>query len=302
MHISKRLREIRRLRGMTQAKVSDGITSASHYSNIECGRYIPPKETLSLLAERLSVPTAYLTAKSIDDKKTSEFLKQYGDLLEAGEMEKAKSFFQTRKKSFEYIPSFQQELHFNLLRFLDFFKDDDHNAFQIQYIYKIAPFVDQQSLPTLSNYIQEKYHYISALYHYSNGHYTDAIHCYLFMLGINENPSLHARLHFNIALAFFRLHHYDKALEYVQKSKDLHLNSHNWKMTAECYNLIAVLYKVKNNFEAAEIYIHKGLNLLNDETEETYLKLLHNHALIYKEKGEYKKSVGNNRYLHSLKD
>ncbi|MBE1555093.1 helix-turn-helix transcriptional regulator [Sporosarcina limicola] len=303
MHIGKRLKGLRRLRGMTQAKVSDGITSDSHYSNIEGGRYAPLEGTLKLLAERLSVPSTYLINQSVIDEDMTVLLDQYEDLLDAEEIENARFFFEEHKKSFEYIPSLQQELHFNLLRCTDFFKAGDYDTFGRYYSDTIIPYVDLELLTTLSASIREKYNYISGLYHYIKKNHKESIQFFSCILKMNDDASLHARLTFNIALAHYYLHDYTGALVYAEQSKDHYLNLHNWKKTAECYNLLAVLYKLLNDFDNAELYIHKGLNILNDETEKTYLTLLHNSALIYREKEQYDQALeAINRCISLKKD
>ena len=291
LHIGKRMKQIRNLRGMTQAKVSDGIISASHYSNIEGGRYIPPTETVNLLAERLSVPSSYLLGGTVDDKELTPLLKEYEDLLEIEKVEEATVFLEIHTTQFEYIPSLQQELHFNLLRCLHLFKCDDEATFTKQYEDKIASYIDQESASTLSGFLQKRYNYIAALYHYIHHNHTASIHYQLRTLQLDEDQLTHAKLSFNIALSYFQLYQYREALDFVQKAKEIHLNLHNWTRVAECYNLLAVIHKVLKDFETAKMYITKGLHILDDDTQLTYAILLHNLALIHKEEKQYEQAL-----------
>lgn len=276
---------------MTQATLSHGITSAPHYSNIEGGHFAPSEDILLLLAKRLSVPSAYLTNGHVKDKKFAILLKKYESILNEDRLEEALSFREAHEKSFTYIQSLHQELHFKLLRCFNLFKTRELKAFGQCYTEKIAPYVDQDTLHNLSPHIQELYNYISGLYYYMKAEYQPCIPFFINVLKSNENPLIEARLNFNIALANFRLHHYASALEFVKESKRLYLDLHDWYKTADCYNLMAVLYKSINNLELAEFYIHKGLHILNNEPGEIYLKLLHNLTLIYTVRKQYDEAL-----------
>lgn len=275
---------------MTQAQVSHEITSASHYSNIERQRYEPSKGILELLAGRLSIPADYLTSGYIDDNEMEELLKQYEDLLQWELLSDARCFRATHTIKFDYIPSLTQEFHFKLLRCLEYFKAREFKNFKKCYLEGILPFVGN-SLNTLNPSVQESFDYMSGLFHYINDNYEESIIFYSNVLEVNKDVLLQARLNFNIALANFRLQRYKEALYYTMKSRDLHLNSHNWKKSAECYNLLAVLYKSTNDFANAESSIHKGLKILNDDSEETHSKLLHTYALLYKEQGQQSEAL-----------
>ncbi|WP_203249140.1 tetratricopeptide repeat protein [Sporosarcina beigongshangi] len=291
MHIGTRLKELRTIRGLTQATLSHGITSAPHYSNIEGGHFATSQDILLLLAKRLSVPSAYLTNGHVQDKKIAILLKQYEHILNEDRLEEALSFREAHEKSFTYIYSLHQELHFKLLRCLDLFKIRELVAFKHFYIEKIAPYIDQDTLHNLSTHIQESFNYISGLYYYVKAEHEACIPFFINVLKSNENPLIQARLNFNIALANFRLNQYTTALEFAEKSQRLYLNLHDWNKTSECYNLIAVLYKSLNNLERAEFYIQKGLHIINNETEEIYFKLLHNLVLIYRVKEQYDEAL-----------
>ena len=288
MHIGTRLKELRNLKGMTQTKLSHGITSASHYSNIEGGHFATSQDILVLLAKRLSVPSTYLTNAYVNDKEITTLLGQYEDLLDEDRLEEVTSFRNVHVKSFTYIHSLHQELYFRLLRCLELFKARNFDEFNQYYLGKVASHIDQDALHNLNITIRSKYNYISGLHHYCSNNFQDCIPFFIEVLKTNEDPFLHAKLNFNIALAHFRLHRYTESLIFVEKAKEKHLNLHNWEKTAECYNLMAVLYRLSKNYEAAEIYITKGISILNnDESKKTYSILLHNLALIHTKKEQY---------------
>lgn len=302
LHIGRRLKEIRSLRGMTQTQASYDITSPSHYSNIENGRFEPSNGILELLAERFSVPTHYLVNKHIIDDEISELLKRYEELLNQELLSKSREFREKHKEKFNYIPSLTQELYFRLLRCLEFFKTNELKYFKKFYSEKIFPIVGKQFFHSLPFSIQEKVNYISGLYHYMNNNYEKSILFFEHVLKQSEDEALQAKLTFNIALANLYLHNPINVLTYAKKSKTLYLNLHNWKKTAECYNLIAIVYKNQNDFKASAEYINKGLQILNNKTEETYPMLLHTLALLYRNDGQYDKALNTINTCIALKE
>lgn len=291
MHIGTRLKELRNLKGLTQVAVSQGITSAPHYSNIEGGHFVTSQDILVLLAKRLSVPTGYLTHGHATDKKITALLNQYEAILNEDRLEEALSFRETHAKNFTYVYSLHQELYFRLLRCSEFFKERKYEEFSQYYIETVVPCIDRESLTNLNTFIREKYIYISGLYYYINANYQECIPLFVSALKMNEDPLLHAKLNFNIGLSYFRLLQYNDALKFVKRSKGYYLNLHNWKSTADCYNLIGVLYKGKKDFINAEIYIRKGLHIVGDTDKIRQARLQHNLALIYKEQGELNKAL-----------
>lgn len=292
LHIGKRLKMLRKSKKISQQETCHGIISPSHYSNIETGRFEASEETLLLLAERLSVPAAYLYRIDKEDQEIQSLLRQYEKLIEAGEAESLSNFYDQNIDKFTYISSVRQELFFYLLKCIDLFRSDRFSNFGRTYLAQVSLYVDEDILSTLDLAIQEKYFYVSGLYYYESGDFNKCIHHFANTLYLNSDPLLHARLTFNIALAHYQNYKYEEAQRYAYKAKDLYLNLHIWNKTADCYNLLGILYKEQKDLPAAENYIKKGLNILSDETEETYSKLLHNLALVSIEKQNYEKALG----------
>lgn len=282
MHIGNRLKELRLLRGLTQAKVSEGITSASHYSNIENGHFIPSQENLSLLAKRLSVPATYLTDSYIQDPKLEELLEQYDGLVEGRSLEEAQQFFDQHEKVFTYIPSLQQELFFFIIRCTHLIAIKEREQFKKLYITKVAPYTDTG----MFGIMEERYNYISGMYYFTIQAFKKSVQFFNNALKLNDDSLLHARLTFNIALAYYYLHDFNEALKYIHQSKHHYLSLHDWERTAQCYNLIGVILTVQHEYDSAEEYIQKGLHITSQLLPEHQTKLLHNLADIYKRRGQ----------------
>lgn len=280
LHIGKRLKEMRKRSEKSQDQVGHGIISTSHFSNIEGGRFVPSQDILYLLADRLAVPYTYFEDIHIDDPDLAVLLKEYQRIIEGGELAQIESFYHENESKFEFIPSLNQELYFSLLRILDLINANRIEDANQLYNNKVMNYVDPSQVYMLSAEIREKYFYVTGLIHYIKKNYEESIHNFRKTITLTTDPKLKARLTFNIALSLYYLYENTEALEYSIKAKDLYLNLHDWSKTAECYNLIALLYKEVNDYENAKSYIMKGFDILNDKSQKTYAVLLHNLALI----------------------
>lgn len=280
LHIGKRLKEMRKRSEKSQDQVGHGIISTSHFSNIEGGRFVPSQDILYLLADRLAVPYTYFEDIHIDDPDLAVLLKEYQRIIEGGELAQIESFYHENESKFEFIPSLNQELYFSLLRILDLINANRIEDADQLYKNKVVNYVDPSQVYMLSAEIREKYFYVTGLIHYIKKNYEESIHNFRKTITLTNDSMLKARLTFNIALSLYYLYEYTEALEYSVKAKDLYLNLHDWGKTADCYNLISVLYKERKDFARAEEYLNKGFNILDNKLARTYAVMLHNLALI----------------------
>lgn len=281
LHIGKRLKEMRKRSEKSQDQVGHGIISTSHFSNIEGGRFVPSQDILYLLADRLAVPYTYFEDIHIDDPDLAVLLKEYQRIIEGGELAQIESFYHENESKFEFIPSLNQELYFSLLRILDLINANRIEDANQLYNNKVVNYVDPSQVYMLSAEIREKYFYVTGLIHYIKKNYEESIHNFRKTITLTTDPKLKARLTFNIALSLYYLYEYTEALEYSIKAKDLYLNLHDWVKTADCYNLIGLLYKEKKDLIKTEEYLNNGFDILDEnESVRMYPILLHNLALL----------------------
>ena len=277
------------LNELSQAEICKGIISASHYSNIENGRYQPTIDILSLLAERLSVPVPYFTKSTEDNIQLEELLQVYEKKIKMEDTEKLNLFIQTNKKQFEFIPSLEQELNFNLLKFIHLVKASQIIEAKELYTQKIINMKNTQS--TVNIPILHKYFYVSGLYYFFEREWSESLFFFKELLQISNDPLLKAKVSYNISLVSYNLFDYEEALQFAKEAKVMYLNLHRWEETGDCYNLIAVLLRENELFEESEIYLYKGLNIIGKDSNITRAKLHHNLALIKYNQGDYKEAL-----------
>lgn len=300
MHIGTRLKKLREDRNVSQKEVSLGIVSTSHYSNIESGRFEPSSEVLYLLAKRLNVPTTYFQRIHEDDSKLQKWLNAYEQIL-GGSEESVHAFLKKHTANFSYIPSFKQEIMFNLLKYLELAKFGHISKAQTHYSSAIKN-ISKEYLANISKPLLEKYTYITGLFNYFAREYQTSIVYFKNSLHFTEDEIICAKINYNIALSLYHVYDYGKALVYAKQALRLYMDLHNWNKCGDCYNLIAALYLEQYKMEEAKKYISKGISILTSEKSETHANLYHNFAFALLKEGEDIQALENiNRCLEVKK-
>lgn len=289
LNLSNRIRRLRKLKGFSQVEACRGIVSISHYSNIENGRYMASEDTLSLLANRFSVPNSYLLKTAQSSKGTRELIEIYEKMIERGENEEARKYLDSYKKKLEYIDSLMDEFSFRMTHFIFLIQTNQIEASSDYYEKHIESYENVPDL--LNSKLQQKYYYVTGLYHYTKGNYTCSIHYSKKSILTEENNSHKARISYNIALCYFNLYQFDQALLYVKKAGTLYLELHNWDKTGDSYNLISLLLREMKLWTKAEEYIGKGFDIAGKNAIELQSKLHHNLALIKYDQGIYEEAL-----------
>ncbi|MDW0115052.1 hypothetical protein QT711_17970, partial [Sporosarcina saromensis] len=190
-------------------------------------------------------------------------------------------------------PSIVQEFRFNLLKYLSFLEQDRFNEAICHYKKEISG-VCRLHISKCSLSIQEIYIYISGLYKFETGQYQDSIELFKSALEITTDKDIPQKLSYNIALAYYRLYDFCSSLVYAKKALSIYINSHNWIMAADCYNLIASILIESNKLNEAIEYIEKGFSVLQyQEINETHAKLYHNRSLIYLREQKHVEALSN---------
>lgn len=286
MHIGIRIRKLREAVGLSQKEASTGIISASHYSNIESGRFEPSKDVLELLADRFNVPAPYLYKHHTHDSELQSVLMKYEHLLREN-MEDLPRFKAKHATKFTYIPSLSQEAIYNLLQYAELVKAGQITEAQKHYSTEIAH-IPRNSIKTLGTPLNGISTYILGLYDYFNKQYLQSIEQFKDALEMIKDDYTRAKIYYNISLALYHLYDYAEALQYAYKAQHGYLELHDWTATGDCYNLIAALYLEQQKYAEAFPHIKKGLSVLGGQINETTARLYHNLAIVqWHEKNYY---------------
>ncbi|MBU9720093.1 MULTISPECIES: helix-turn-helix domain-containing protein [Bacillaceae] len=290
MHIGNRLRKIRSLKNIPQSKVCRGIVSASHYSNIESGRYEPSEDILELIAKRLQIPSNYLIQVHDESTKISEKLAEYHHLIDS-DLEKADEYLEKWQEQLSYIPSIHQEVKYLLLQCLHQLKKV--NVTRAQDLHKeVSHYIGKDNLSSLSRYIKYKYYYVSGLLKFYERDFIESFELYSEALNFTSTEMDKARIQFNLSLICYYINDKHKALLYAQDAKNVYMDLHKWKETVEVYNIQGILYTDLQNFEKAVEVLNKGLNLATERKLSLQTsQVLHNLGMLYFRKEEYDLSL-----------
>ncbi|MBB4823402.1 transcriptional regulator with XRE-family HTH domain [Sporosarcina luteola] len=285
MYIGSRIHKLREERGLSQKEASYGIISTSHYSNVESGRFVPSEDVLRLLAERFDVPFSYFFDIQKQDPALQKLLEEYEQLLST-EADQASRFTTKHAAKFSYIPSIQQEFHFNILKYISLVKTGEVRQAQKIYANEMIH-LSQTDLET-NKPLFTHYLYISGLFCYFNKNYRASITYYNTILELARKEEIIAKTFYNMSLALFHLYDYAEALDFVKKAQQQYINLHKWRAAGDCYNLAATILIELNKTTEAKQQIQKGFSVLGDNVSETSARLYHNLAYIqYQEKTYY---------------
>lgn len=286
MNIGLRLKKARSKLGLSQSDVCNGIISVTHYSNIESGRYSPSNDTVTFLAERLSLPLEYIKPKENYCPKIEFILTDFLNFLYDEDNNKVSQLIEKNSEDLKYISSYEQEFYYNLLyshwcylsnnNFTDFFEKE------------IKQYMIESIFQSYKTETKGMYYYIEGLYFYTKNNNVESLHSFHKALQNIQTDQMRARLYYNLAFCYYQLFSYLIAKDFAKEAYNLYLHLHNWTKVAGCYNLYAVIHRLLGKLEIAEEYLKKGLDIAEKEQNMILTAiLLHNLALVYRDNNKY---------------
>lgn len=234
MHLGKRIYYLRKIKGLSQEQLSKGIVSPSHLSNIECGRYEPLSDIISLLATRLDVEKEYLLRTKEVDEELNIYLNQFEKFLYDFDYNQANVVYKVINSKYPFINSIEQEFHFILLETLLYIRSNNlaganDSVLRLEKLYVEEIFVqkDQKFI--------KLYYYVYGMYNYYQRDYLQSYQNYLKLLTFSQNNIEQARIYFNISLVCLKLRDQINAITYANSSLKLYLHSHELEKAIDVY-------------------------------------------------------------------
>lgn len=293
MHIGNRLKKIRSLKGLSQVSVCKGIVSPSHYSNIESGRYEASEDILELIAERLDVPSIYLTGVHKESSILEEILVSLDLMLNDDDSKKALQLSKEKTKDLQWIPSIQQEIKYLLLLCQLYLKEINLKDAKDSYT-QLAFYINEENVTSLPSETIYKYFYVSALLNYYKRDFQKSAHLYEQALNYTENEEERGRILFNLALICYNTNEIQKGLYYALETKNILLNLHKWKSTVDTYILLGIFYIELNDFSKGKDALEKGLNLASEQNMlPAQARIFHNLGVIHHKQKDFDSSLEN---------
>ena len=291
MHIGKRLQIIRNSFGLSRGNMAKNIVSYPHYCQYETGKYTPPDDILTAIANKLNVPADYLLNYQKLDSNLKQLLASLKTSIDKSELTEAERIINEIKAKYPYISSIYQESLFYLLQSSNFYKSGKKNeAFSM--LANELLLIEVAKLEELPLEFQETYYYMQALDHYLKKDYEMSYNYYLKQLPLINNGISKAITNNNIALALYKIKKISKAIPFAEEALNLHLREQQWEKAAGTHNLLGMLYSEDNNSEAAMRNYQMALGLVG-----TFIlhhledKILNNIGVEYKEAGDLANSI-----------
>jgi tetratricopeptide (TPR) repeat protein len=287
LNIGRRIAKIRKIKNIPQESICKGVVSRSHLSNLESGRHEPAEDILIILSERLGVPQDYLLKYDEVDEELESILANFKKYMDE-DLEKASDLLQNIRDKYPFIHSVNQEAYFFLLESCYYIKKRDAERSKQILRMEFLPLTAEKEIDTLPDKMREIYYYTNGVISYYENNYLQCYQYYLQQLPLVSSNVQKATIHFNIALALWKLYDINNAITYAQKARSLYFEEHQWFKAADAYNSLGILYWENQELEQAEEQLLKALDIANQYNyEELKGRIYHNLGLVYKDKEQF---------------
>lgn len=286
MFLGKRIKQIREKRGLSRNEVCNGIVSISHYSNIELGRYSPSYDTISLIAQRLSVPLHYLTNLHQIDTDIENILSLIEEYIANEDLVAAENLIQEEGLKLEYVSSLRQELQLNLLKFTILISKSPIEALDL-FEKDIGSNLD---VGELSLDLQKKYFIACGNFYFLKKDYEESIRTYTKSLSHTNDIIESTKISYNIVLCLYKTYRVNEALIRLEEVLITYLQLQKWIKAIDSYNMLGILFLTKREFDQAENYLNKGIelySLIPKSNPQLLSRLQHNLGVVYYRKGQW---------------
>lgn len=218
MHIGKRIAKLRMEKNYSQAGLSKGVTSGSHLSNIEAGRYDPSEDILVPFAKELDVPEDYLLKHDQHDGELEKLLVLYKESIVLN-MDSAKDIRSKIHKGYPIIYSIEQEIYFYLCEASFLFKKQKIDEALEIYNEQVEPYIKGLAIEEiLSDSLKELYFYFHGGRCFYQLRYAESLHYYRKQLPYIHNHRCEAAILYNLPFCFLKLVKFRKESITVRRS------------------------------------------------------------------------------------
>lgn len=254
IHIGKRIRKLREQKNMTRKQLAKGILSDSYLRNIENGLATGSSQILSCIADKLEVPSFYLTENTknifLDDQ-----LDQIKKLLMDGNLQQAEQYLMSIEKKYLCIPNMEQELHYFILKAIMLSRNmKEHQAVDL-FTTEIVPICTKEYVLTLDQDMYYLYNLLNIKFLIKQGFLKSAILLTQQMIESEYENIQKAELSFYLAQCYRKSQQYANALDEAKKSLRLFQQLASYKQQYHCFNLIGALYLESGKFDSSKNYL-----------------------------------------------
>lgn len=292
MHIGRRIKYVRQLRGLSQSELSVGVVSSTHLSNIESGKYVPSQDILVLFADKLEVDKDYLCEYEKHDQAFIDQVIELKDAVIRGDGPRVENLIHhLESQEDKVVQGMYSELLYTLIKGAHFMKKGCHSEQLISIQLLVSLYIKEGEKlddPVLLAF----YDYYYGLYHFQHNHIQQSLKHYYRLVAHTQDELEKGLFFYNISLLHKQNREYYKAIEVAKECLDVFQHKLEWNQLGETYNIIGVIHWDMNECETAMEYLLKGEKIVSmTNNEKLKSRIQHNCGLINKQLGDYEAAI-----------
>ena len=300
VQIGRNIREHRKLLGMTQSELAQGLFSVQSVSLIERGKLKVSNETLAILAERLQCQVAELCEMNdLHEGWLDEMLQQALRYQENGDIDQAIEAHHTlysealTKNNTKYLLESSSHLCALYIQAAKYSLSIEWGQQALQYL---DPHRNLDEYLNLSNQIGRSY--------YLQGKMWEAYDL-LREAESFVNPTLHSsiqagRLFYSIAIIKQMLKNWEGCIWYCERALQILDQKNMTNIVGSTHMMLGIAYKHQNRFEKSFYHLDRSIRILAQITDQRYVaRCWHNMGELQMKMKEPEKA--RESFLRSLK-
>ncbi len=276
--IGDKIKELRKLMGLSQSELAQGICTQAQISKIEKGDVFPYASTLYLISQRLGVDVNYFfdigTTPRIDYvQEVSRQLKlarrnlEYEEIYQIVKTEEKNALFLQNRKNLQLLLWHKgiYEYHLN------------------KNVSKAFKLLDDAIQLTHDKVWSEREIEISlskGIILFEEGNLDDALSIYepakeqLNLLPYLQDDTIKSRLYYNLARTLTRLGKLDQSIRYCKQAIDYCIERDNLYLLGELHYHVGYNYELKKQIPIAKSYMEKALIIFELQMDEKYIQFI----------------------------
>lgn len=276
--IGEKIKELRKLMGLSQSELAQGICTQAQISKIEKGDVFPYASTLYLISQRLGVDVNYFfdigTTPRIDYvQEVSRQLKiarrnlEYEEIYQIVKAEEKNALFLQNRKNLQLLlwhkGIYQYHLNKNAAKAFTLLDEAIHlthdkvwseREIEISLSKGIILFEEEDLAGALSIYKPAKEH--------------------LKLLPYLQDDTINSRLYYNLARTLTRLGDLNLSTRYCKQAIDYCIERDNLYLLGELHYHVGYNYELTGSIATARSYMEKALIIFELQMDEKYIQFI----------------------------
>ncbi|MFE8701730.1 helix-turn-helix domain-containing protein [Cytobacillus sp. FJAT-54145] len=278
--IGKKIKELRKVLGLSQGELANGICTQAQISKIENGDVYPYASTLYLISQRLGVDVNYffdigLTPRLDYVQEVSKQLNnarknmKYNEMKEIVDMEQTNPLFFQNKRNYQVLlwhkGIYEHAIHRNAVKAVEILQE------AISLTQTTEKFYSERELEivlSIGVIYTEEHDLRDALTTFENGLK------YIWQIPYLNDTSIPTRFFYNIARVLTRLKSYEESDRYCIEGIGWCVKQESMYLLGELYYHRGYNHELKNNYSTALQLLEKAKFIFNLQQDERFANLI----------------------------